>query len=69
MPPPSLRPVLFYFSPQGHYTYSDNRVEMDGNIITSRGPGTSFEFGLAIVEALMGKAMAEQVKAPLVLQD
>lgn len=42
-------------------------MEKDGNILTSRGPGTSFEFGLAIVETLMGKDVAEQVKAPLIL--
>lgn len=55
--------------PVGHYSYSESRVEKDGLILTSRGPGTSFEFALAIVEALMGKDMADQVKAPLVLKD
>uniref|UniRef100_A0A8C3ELQ3 protein deglycase n=1 Tax=Corvus moneduloides TaxID=1196302 RepID=A0A8C3ELQ3_CORMO len=43
-----------------HYSYSESRVEKDGNILTSRGPGTSFEFGLAIVETLLGKEVAEQ---------
>uniref|UniRef100_A0A8C0IXW0 Parkinson disease protein 7 homolog n=1 Tax=Chelonoidis abingdonii TaxID=106734 RepID=A0A8C0IXW0_CHEAB len=52
-----------------HYKYSENRVEKDGNFLTSRGPGTSFEFGLAIVEILMGKEVADQVKAPLILKD
>ncbi|XP_066838161.1 Parkinson disease protein 7 isoform X2 [Anser cygnoides] len=52
-----------------HYCYSESRVEKDGNILTSRGPGTSFEFGLAIVETLMGKEVAEQVKAPLILKE
>ncbi|XP_069803201.1 Parkinson disease protein 7 [Dendropsophus ebraccatus] len=52
-----------------HYKYSESRVERDGHFITSRGPGTSFEFGLSIVEALLGKEVAEQVKAPLVLKD
>lgn len=55
--------------PLAHYSYSESRVEKDGNILTSRGPGTSFEFGLAIVETLMGKEVAEQVKAPLVLKE
>ncbi|KAL4667078.1 hypothetical protein H8959_005767 [Pygathrix nigripes] len=54
---------------KSHYTYSENRVEKDGLILTSRGPGTSFEFALAIVEALNGKEVAAQVKAPLVLKD
>ncbi|KAK2110171.1 Protein deglycase DJ-1zDJ-1 [Saguinus oedipus] len=53
----------------GHYAYSENRVEKDGMILTSRGPGTSFEFALAIIEALNGKEVAAQVKAPLVLKD
>lgn len=44
-------------------------MEQDGLILTSRGPGTSFEFALAIVEALMGKEVMDQVKAPLVLKD
>uniref|UniRef100_A0A8D0DW57 protein deglycase n=1 Tax=Salvator merianae TaxID=96440 RepID=A0A8D0DW57_SALMN len=52
-----------------HYQYSENRVEKDGHILTSRGPGTSFEFGLAIVEAVLGKEVATQVKGPLVLRD
>ncbi|XP_063799628.1 Parkinson disease protein 7 [Pseudophryne corroboree] len=52
-----------------HYKYSESRVEKDGHFITSRGPGTSFEFGLAIVEHLAGKEVADQVKAPLVLKD
>ncbi|KAK2091345.1 Protein deglycase DJ-1zDJ-1 [Saguinus oedipus] len=49
----------------GHYTYSENRVEKDSLILTSRGPGTSFEFALGIVEALNRKEVAAQVKAPL----
>ncbi|XP_029434873.1 protein/nucleic acid deglycase DJ-1 [Rhinatrema bivittatum] len=52
-----------------HYKYSENRVEKDGSLITSRGPGTSFEFALAIVDAVMGKKVADEVKAPLVLKD
>uniref|UniRef100_A0A673G1P7 protein deglycase n=1 Tax=Sinocyclocheilus rhinocerous TaxID=307959 RepID=A0A673G1P7_9TELE len=52
-----------------HYKYSEARVQKDGNVITSRGPGTSFEFALTIVEELMGAEVAGQVKAPLVLKD
>uniref|UniRef100_A0A2K5D667 Parkinson disease protein 7 homolog n=1 Tax=Aotus nancymaae TaxID=37293 RepID=A0A2K5D667_AOTNA len=54
---------------RSHYTYSENQVEKDSLILTSHGPGTSFEFALAIVEALNGKEVAAQVKAPLVLKD
>uniref|UniRef100_A0A2K5SCS6 protein deglycase n=1 Tax=Cebus imitator TaxID=2715852 RepID=A0A2K5SCS6_CEBIM len=42
---------------------------LDCLIHTSRGPETSFEFALAIVEALNRKEVAAQVKAPLVLKD
>lgn len=62
-------PLSVVCPPQAHYNYSESRVEKDGNILTSRGPGTSFEFGLAIVETLMGKEVAEQVKAPLILKE
>lgn len=36
------------------YTYSEERVVQDGHIITSRSPGTAFEWALAIVGALLG---------------
>ena len=39
------------------------RVEIDGNILTSRGPATAFDFGLALVEALAGKSDAAQIAA------
>ena len=41
----------------------------DGLVLTSQGPATSFAFALAIVEALSGKHVADQVKATLVLKD
>jgi len=37
------------------YAYSEDRVVVDGKLITSRGPGTTFEFALTIVEFLAGK--------------
>lgn len=42
-------------------TYSEDRLVVDGNIITSRGPGTALEFGLKLVEILAGKKKAEEV--------
>lgn len=40
-------------------------VEVDGKIITSRGPGTAMDFSLQLIEALLGKAARQQVEAPL----
>ncbi|CAA7397426.1 unnamed protein product [Spirodela intermedia] len=34
---------------------SQNRVLVDGNLITSQGPGSSMEFALAVVEKLFGR--------------
>ena len=35
--------------------YSEERVVVDGNIITSRSPGTAMEFAMKLVEVLFGK--------------
>ncbi|KAJ3134106.1 hypothetical protein HK100_003806 [Physocladia obscura] len=35
-----------------HYKYSEDRVVVDGNLVTSRGPGSCFEFALAIIAVL-----------------
>lgn len=39
------------------------RVEFDGNVLTSRGAGTAFDFALALVEILAGKAAAAEISA------
>ena len=39
------------------------RTETDGNVLTSRGPATAFDFGLALVEALSGKSVAARIAA------
>lgn len=38
--------------------YSEDRVVTDGNIITSRGPGTAMEFALEVVRELRGGDVA-----------
>jgi len=43
-----------------------DKVVVDGNIITSQGPGTAVEFALRIVEHLLGKAKASQVRQNIV---
>jgi len=40
-------------------------VVKDGNIITSRGPGTAMDFALELVETLAGKAKRDEVEAGL----
>lgn len=37
-------------------------VEVDGNIITGKGPGAAMDFALTIVEALVGKNKATELK-------
>ena len=45
----------------------ESRVVVDGNCVTSRGPGTALEFALKLVELLYGEEKAEEVGAPMVL--
>ena len=42
--------------------FSTERVVQDGNIITSRGPGTAAEFSIAVIEYLLGSDAANSVK-------
>lgn len=41
-------------------------VEWDGKVITSRGPGTSMDFALTLIEALLGKEKRDEVEDRLV---
>ena len=50
------------------YAYSEERVVQDGNVITSRGPGTAFEFALAIVGALTSQQIVKQLKEEMLIQ-
>lgn len=47
--------------------FKNARVVIDGQCITSQGPGTAIEFALAIVSHLGGKALADHVAKPMVL--
>ncbi len=40
---------------------SEERVVVDGNIVTSQGPGTAIEFAFKLVELLLGKDKAAEV--------
>ena len=46
--------------------YVDEKVVSDGNIITSMGPGTAMDFGLALVERLCGTAAAQKLREDLI---
>jgi 4-methyl-5(b-hydroxyethyl)-thiazole monophosphate biosynthesis len=59
---PSFRDKL------GKALYEEKTVVEDGNILTSRGPGTALCFGLAIVKRLAGAEKAQQIKEAMLLQ-
>jgi 4-methyl-5(b-hydroxyethyl)-thiazole monophosphate biosynthesis len=43
--------------------FREERVVVDGNLVTSRSPGTALEFALKLVEVLVGKEKMLMVKA------
>jgi 4-methyl-5(b-hydroxyethyl)-thiazole monophosphate biosynthesis len=45
------------------------RVVVDGQLTTSRGPGTSFEFALSLVKQLYGEEKMKEVAGPMVMYD
>ncbi|CAH0689126.1 unnamed protein product [Chilo suppressalis] len=52
----------------GNYKYVEGeRVVVDGNIVTSRGPGTAYWFGLSLIELLVGKEEAAKVEKGMII--
>jgi len=49
--------------------HSKNSVVQDGNIITSRGPATSFEFGLKVAENLIRKQKSDMVASQMLFAE
>lgn len=47
--------------------FSEERVVVDGNIITSRGPGTALEFSMALVKYLVSNEKAETLAKGMLL--
>lgn len=43
-----------------------SNIQVSGELTTSRGPGTAFEFALSFVEQLFGSQLAEEVGGTLV---
>ena len=48
-------------------SWTDKRVVIDGNIITSRGAGTAGEFATAIIGQLLGETEAERIAQAVLL--
>ena len=54
--------ITAHFSTAGELPgITGGRVELDGNLLTSRGAGTAIECGLAFVELLVGEEAAAEV--------
>ncbi|MBC8469715.1 MAG: DJ-1/PfpI family protein [Planctomycetes bacterium] len=47
---------------------ANGRVVVDGNCITSQGPGTAMEFAVELVRQLCGDEKAQQVAGPLLMK-
>lgn len=45
------------------------RVVVDGQLTTSRGPGTAFEWSLSLVKQLYGEDKMKEVSGPMVMYD
>jgi 4-methyl-5(b-hydroxyethyl)-thiazole monophosphate biosynthesis len=48
--------------------YTEDRVAVDGRVVTSRGAGTAFEFSLKLAELLAGAAAAREIAAATLAQ-
>ncbi|KAF1943185.1 DJ-1 [Clathrospora elynae] len=51
------------------WEYSEDRVVVNRNIITSRGPGTAMLFALTIVDVMCGKEKRDEVAEPMVVAE
>jgi len=51
------------------YNYVEDKVVIDGNLITSQGPATAFDFGLTIVEILVNKETASTVAKAMLYEN
>jgi 4-methyl-5(b-hydroxyethyl)-thiazole monophosphate biosynthesis len=48
--------------------YREERVVIDGNIITGRGPGVAMEFAMAIVEYLLDAKERAQLEESMLVK-
>lgn len=47
--------------------YTGNGVEVDGNIVTGKGPGVALQFSLVLAEKLVGKEKAEELRKDMIV--
>ncbi|GJQ81329.1 hypothetical protein Trydic_g20541 [Trypoxylus dichotomus] len=52
----------------GTYEYKEEDVVIDGNIITSRGPGTATAFALTVVKELLGNEKASEIAKAMLIK-
>jgi protein deglycase len=48
-------------------TCTGNEVEVDGNLITGKGPGVAMKFSLTLVEKLVGKGKADEIRSAMIV--
>jgi len=53
-------------APQDDIKITSNALQIDGKVITSRGPGTAMDFALSLIELLEGTDKKRQVEKSLV---
>ncbi|TMS34206.1 hypothetical protein L596_001843 [Steinernema carpocapsae] len=50
------------------YKYTEDRVHVCGKLVTSRGPGTAFDFALKIVELLEGPMKSKEIREAMLVE-
>ena len=50
-------------------TCTGNPVEIDGNITTGKGPGVALKFSLALVEQLVGRVKAAELRRAMIAEE
>jgi protein deglycase len=55
----------FSVAPELTHILADERVVVDGKLITSRGAGTAIDFGLEVIRQLLGPEIAKQISASI----
>ncbi len=49
-------------------TCTGNAVEVDGNIVTGKGPGVALKFSLRLTELLVGRAKADELRKAMIVE-